>query len=201
MRMTFFLIRLISSIVVLCSCIPAYAGPPTEQVRSMLETVMMIQTDPQLEAAQCREKRRESIKKVIADNFDFDAMAQDALGQHWEGLSSSQRSEFKSIFADLFQNSYTSLVLDFLKQEQIIYRKEDTDQISATVETTIARPNDEIPVDYFLAPRNEAWLVNDVAIDGVSIIDNYRKSFARVIQTDSYEGLLEKMKIQQKAIR
>jgi ABC-type transporter MlaC component len=39
-----------------------------------------------------------------------------------------------------------------------------------------------------------------VAIDGVSIVQNYRKSFSRVIQQETYEGLLKKMRMQQQAI-
>ncbi len=68
------------------------------------------------------------------------------------------------------------------------------------VKTTIVRVNEEIPVDYFLRLTDRKWLVEDVAIDGVSIVQNYQKSFSRVIRQESYDGLLRKMRLQQQTI-
>ncbi len=177
-----------------------HAGPPTEQVRATLEEVMAIQTHPQLKGKELRNEKKTAIKKVIARNFYFDRMAQQALGQYWEGLSEARRSEFKTLFQDLFQESYTKLVLDFLGREKIHYTQEEVGPDRATVKTTIVRVNEEIPVDYFLRRREQDWLVEDVAIDGVSIVQNYQKSFSRVIRQESVEGLLRKMRLQQQTI-
>ena len=57
-----------------------------------------------------------------------------------------------NLFQDLFQDSYSRLVLDFLGREKILYTKEDIGQDQAMVKTTIVRVNEEIPVDYFLMP-------------------------------------------------
>jgi len=69
------------------------------------------------------------------------------------------------------------------------------------VRTVILKADDEIPVDYFLSFVKGRWFIHDVEIDGVSIVDNYQRSFVRVIKRKSYEALLKKMYIQQKAIR
>lgn len=176
------------------------AGTPTEWVRSILEEVMAIQTNPQLQGHEFRKEKRIALKKIIAQNFHFDTMAKQALGQHWQTLSEPNRLEFKAIFQDLFQDSYTKLVLDFLGREKILYTKEDSDQNKASVKTIIVRMNEEIPVDYSLGAMGQGWLVEDVAIDGVSIIQNYQKSFSRVIRQESYQALLKKMRTQQQAI-
>ena len=176
------------------------AGTPTEWVRSILEEVMAIQTNPQLQGHEFRKEKRIALKKIIAQNFHFDSMAKQALGQHWQTLSEPNRLEFKAIFQDLFQDSYTKLVLDFLGREKILYTKEDSDQNKASVKTIIVRMNEEIPVDYSLGAMGQGWLVEDVAIDGVSIIQNYQKSFSRVIRQESYQALLKKMRTQQQAI-
>jgi phospholipid transport system substrate-binding protein len=177
-----------------------HAGAPVDLVRTMLEEVMTIQTDSKLQGDGFRNTRRAAIKKIIAQNFYFDEMARKALEGHWKELSETKRLEFKAIFQDLFQESYTKLVLDFLKQEKILYTKEDIHPDRAMVKSSIVRMNEEIPVDYFLTPVGERWLVHDVGIDGVSILQNYQKSFARVIKQESYESLLRKMRIQQQTI-
>ncbi len=176
------------------------AGTPTEWVRSILEEVMAIQTNPQLRGDAFRKEKRMAVRDIIARNFHFDAMAKQALGQHWQTLSEAKRLEFKAIFQDLFQDSYTKLVLDFLGREKILYTREESNQNRASVKTVIVRMNEEIPVDYSLGTVGQGWLVEDVAIDGVSIVQNYQKSFSKVIRQETYEGLLKKMRMQQQAI-
>lgn len=177
-----------------------YAETPTGRVRGILEEVMAIQTNPQLQGAAFRNQQRAAIKKIIGQNFHFDVMAKKALDMYWEKLNEAKRADFKAIFQELFQDSYTKLVLDFLKREKILYTHEKIDHDQALVKTIITRMNENIPVDYSLSLVQGHWLVDDVAIDGVSIMDNYRRSFSRVIKRESYESLLKKMRLQQKAI-
>ncbi|MCK8604063.1 MlaC/ttg2D family ABC transporter substrate-binding protein [Desulfoferrobacter suflitae] len=186
----------------MCGAIRSRAGAeePTERIRAMLEEIMTIQTDPQLEGSEHREERRAAIKQIIGENIDFDAMAQIALDKQWRNLSLAQRNEFKQIFRDLFQDSYSRLVLNFIKREKVLYPKEDVRRDSATVSTVIVRANDEITVDYSLSKRATDWLVDDVKVDGVSIAGNYRNAFDRVIKKESFEALLNRMRLQQKAI-
>lgn len=179
---------------------PSRAEMPTARVRSMLEEVMALQTNPQLQGPEFRNQRRTGIKKIIAQNFEFNTMARHALGQHWDKLNGAERAEFKALFQDLFQDSYTKLVLDFLKQEKILYQKEELHQNQALVKTTIVRVNEEIPVDYSLTLAQGKWIVQDVIIDGISIVRNYQRSFTQVIQRESFESLLQKMRLQQQAI-
>jgi phospholipid transport system substrate-binding protein len=198
-KLSFSLIVLVSLILLLYRN-PVQAGTPAEQVKTMLEEVMAIQTDPQLQGSESRQNRSAAIKRVIIRNFHFDTMARQALGPHWEQLSEARRKEFKTIFQDLFLDSYSRLVLDFLKREKILYTKEDLRPDQALVNTLISRVNEEIPVDYCLKPVAGKWMVQDVKIDGVSIIQNYQKSFLRVIKQESYESLLKKMRLQQQTL-
>jgi phospholipid transport system substrate-binding protein len=200
MKVKIFLVVMLAALFIILQVIRCEAGAAVDLVRALLEEVMTIQTDPQLQGHELRNTRRTAIKKIIIQNFYFDSMAKEALGKYWEELSGPKRAEFKTIFQDLFQESYSRLVLDFLGREKILYTKEDIGQDQAMVKTTIIRVNEEIPVDYFLMPVEDKWLVYDVKIDGVSIVENYRKSFTRVIQQESYESLLRKMRLQQQAI-
>lgn len=177
------------------------AEGPVEHVRNMLNRIMAIQNDPKMKGPTHREARRIAIKAVIAENVDMDDMAESALGEHWEKLDSSQRAEFTSIFRDLFQDSYTRLVLNFLKQERIRYLPQERSGGQTVLKTIILRPNEQIPVDYRLANEKGKWLIRDVAIDGVSIVGKYHSSFSRVIGRSSYSSLIEKMRVQQKAVR
>ena len=180
--------------------LPGRAETPTARVRSMLDEVMILQTNPQLQGQEFRNQRRAAIKEIISQNFEFNAMAKHALGGYWDKLNEAEQAEFKTLFQDLFQDSYTKLVLDFLKQEKILYLQEELHQNQALVKTSIVRVNEEIPVDYSLTLAQGKWTVEDITIDGVSIVRNYQRSFSQVIQRDSYKSLLQKMRLQKQAI-
>ena len=177
-----------------------FAETATTEVKGILDKAMAIQTDPALQGDEHRSERAEQIRTLIDTHFSSEAMAKSALDSYWDKIDEAKREEFKNIFAILFQDSYTRMVLNFLKQENIEYRGETNDDKGVKVETVIMRANEHIPVDYFLFKDSESWLVSDVTIDDVSIVKNYRNAFRKVIQNSSFDNLLEKMRLQSKAV-
>jgi phospholipid transport system substrate-binding protein len=179
----------------------AQAETPTEYVKSILNRAMAIQTDPALAGPALEKERARLVHELIEKNFDFPMMAKTSLGSTFERLSAGQRREFTDVFSYLFQNSYTRLVLNFLVQENVKYNRESPQGEKAEVDTTLLRKNETIPVNYLMHRRAPSWVLYDVIVDGVSILENYRTQFGRVIQTQSFEVLLDKMKTQMKAIK
>ncbi|PKN61963.1 MAG: toluene tolerance protein [Deltaproteobacteria bacterium HGW-Deltaproteobacteria-15] len=179
---------------------PVHAGEPTERVRALLNEVISVQSDPRLQGDEFKEKRRAAVKNIIGRNFDFDRMAERSLGEHWKTLSNEERSEFRWIFRDLFQDSYSFMVLENLGKEKILYKDEEVKEGVATVKTSMLRRNATLSVDYELANLKENWLIQDVTIDGVSILKNYQESFASVIRRDSYAKLIEKMRAKKREV-
>jgi phospholipid transport system substrate-binding protein len=176
---------------------PALAETPTAYVRGILDQVMGIQNNPALST----QARAQAIRKIIERNFDFTLMAKDSLGPTYESLNSGQRQEFTQTFSYLFQDSYTRLVLNFLKKENIQYGRELPDGDKARVDTSIVRTNENIPVTYLIHQAPQGWILYDVTVDGVSILQNYKTQFAQVIRTKSFAFLLNKMQEQRRAIQ
>jgi phospholipid transport system substrate-binding protein len=179
---------------------PALAATPKAFVKGILDEVMAIQGNPATEGPSHEDARAQAIRRVIQKNFDFPFMAQDSLGGAYDRLNPGQRQEFTNVFSSLFQASYTNMVLRFLKREDIKYGKETVTGSQARVDTKLVRANDTIQVEY-LAHQKGGWLLYDVVVDGVSILDKYKSGFAREIQTGSFESLLGKMKTQLKAVQ
>ena len=176
---------------------PALAQTPTAYVRGILDQVMGLQNDPALST----QARSQAIHKIIERNFDFALMAKDSLGPTYERLSGGQRQEFTQTFSYLFQDSYARLVLNFLKKENIQYGRELPEGDKARVDTAIVRTNENIPVTYLMHTAPQGWILYDVMVDGVSILQNYKTQFAQVIRTKSFEFLLNKMQEQRRAIQ
>jgi phospholipid transport system substrate-binding protein len=176
---------------------PALAATPTSYVKSILDEVMGIQNDP----GKAESARKEAIRRVIQRSFDFDHMSRNSLGQTYNRLSAARRQEFNTVFRALFQDSYTRLVLNFLKQETVEYGREQVQGNNARLDTVLIRINERIPVEYLMHRQGPNWILYDVVVDGVSILDNYKRQFAQVISTRSFEHLMERMRTQYRAIQ
>jgi phospholipid transport system substrate-binding protein len=174
---------------------PALAQSPTEYIRGILDRVMAIQNNPSLN----REARSQEIHQIVSSSFDFNKMAKDVLGPTYGQLSSGQRQEFIETFRYLFQDSYTRMVLNFLKNENIDYGQATQGGGKGKVDTVIKRPNENIPVTYLMRSFG-GWKLYDVIVDGVSILSTYRSQFGNVIKTKGFNYLIDKMKQQRRSV-
>jgi len=174
----------------------AWAESPTTYVQAILNNVMRLQNDASLS----EQTRAKDIHAIIEQSFDFAMMAKNSLGSTFNTLSAAQRQEFNRTFSYLFQDSYTHMVLNFLKKENITYGAEHSQGDRAKVATTIVRPNENIPVTYLMHRSGKSWILYDVVVDGVSILHNYQTQFAHVIRTKSFAFLLDKMQAQRRAL-
>ncbi len=171
----------------------------TNTVKNVLDKAMDIQTTPALEGPEHRKERATQIRKLIADNFASSEMARESLGDYWDKLSGAQRQQYQEVFTGLFQDSYTRMVLNFLGREKVEYPGESHDGKNTKVQTVIMRTNEHIPVDYVLEQKGQKWMIRDVFIDGVSIVDTYRNSLGTFIRAKGYDALMSKMRTQKKA--
>ncbi len=194
----------------ICSCLVLLGTAPIrtvaaaqgamDKVKSVLDTAIEIQTRPDLEGHAKEAERARLVRELIANSFISTDMARESLGGNWRKLSSKQQAEFQRLFSDLFQDSYTRMVLNFLKRETIEYRGETPKGKGVLVQTVIMRANEHIPVDYLLTEKSGQWWIRDVEIDGVSIVENYRDTFNREISRSSFDSLIEKMRLQNQAM-
>jgi len=175
----------------------AWAGAPTEQLKSSIDSVVQILEDPAMKSDARTKERRAAIRKVANDIFDFAETAKRSLARHWQNRADREREEFVKLFGDLLERSYISKI-DLYGGEKINYLGDSVDGDVATVRTKIITKQDtEIPVDYRMLRRGDRWFVYDVSIEGVSLISNYRTQFNKIIQTTSYQELVRKMRVKQ----
>ena len=101
------------------------------------------------------------------------------------------------LFADLLERSYISKI-ELYGGEKILYTGERVEGDQASVATRIITKNGtDVPIDYRMLKRGDRWLVYDVNIEGVSLVSNYRTQFNKIIQTASYNDLVQKMRTKQ----
>jgi phospholipid transport system substrate-binding protein len=173
----------------------ALAAGPQERVQATMKAVSAVLEDPASGGAKTDQERRQRVRQIIFESFDFREMARESLGTDWGKLTPPQRDEFTELFGSLFERSYNRLVLRFLGERETLYGTESIQQDRATVATTLVSKQDaKLPVDYRLVRHGEQWAVYDVAIDGVSLAMNYRAQFSKILRTSSYEALVQRIR-------
>ena len=164
------------------------AGEPTEQLRTQVEQVLKILRTKDKASA------RQEIRSVATKIFDFQETAKRSLGPHWQQRTPAEREEFTKLFTDLLEQTYVSKIEQY-NGEKVTYTGDEIQGDHAVVHTKIVTPKGtEVPVDYRMLKEPAGWRVYDVAIEGVSLVSNYRSQFNKIIRTSSYGDLLAKMR-------
>ena len=175
------------------------AGIPTDQLRDATDRVVKVLQDPQLK--QSAQARREQIRAIADQIFDWEETGKRALARHWSARSAQEQREFSTLFADLVERSYVGKIEQY-SGERIVYAGDTIDGDQATVRTKlITKSNTEIPVDYRMQKEGDRWRAYDVVIEGVSLVANYRTQFNRIIQQAGYGELVSKLKAKQEEIQ
>jgi phospholipid transport system substrate-binding protein len=138
-------------------------------------------------------QRREVISGLIREQFDFQLMSQGALGRSWASANDLQRQKFIDLFTGLLEETYLGRI-QADTNEKISYGEEEIRQNRAVVDTVIHTASADIPISYKLLLQNNDWQVYDVVIEKVSLIRNYRSSYASILRSKGMDGLLEEMK-------
>lgn len=173
---------------------PAFAGPPTDQLKMYTEQILKILEDPALKAENKRDERRAAVRKVATEAFDVEETAKRALGRHWQGRSPEERREFVDLFADLLERTYISRI-DQYGGERVKFTSEAIEDDRAVVRgKVVTKRGTEVPVEARMHRRGDRWLMYDILLENISLVGNYRAQFDQIIRTASYGELVKRLK-------
>ena len=181
-------------LLLLMQSVWAAAEVPGDQVRQTADKLLAILKYPQLKGESKESERRDKLKEVLYQRFDFTEMAKRSLGSEWRRRSPEEQKEFVKLFTDLLERAYLDQIESY-NGEKFQYLTEREDNNYAQVDTKIIdNKGREFSVSYRLLNRNGDWKVYDVVIENVSLVNNYRSQFNRVLTTSSYEELVNRMR-------
>jgi phospholipid transport system substrate-binding protein len=121
-------------------------------------------------------------------------MAKRSLGLHWKTLTKEERQEFVPLFRDFLGKVYLGRVRSY-DGEKVLFTGETLGRDHAEIDTQVVdEKRNQLSVVYMLKRGDGDWKIYDVLIDHVSLVDNYRSQFDRVISRSSYKDLVQQMK-------
>ncbi|MES9828462.1 MAG: ABC transporter substrate-binding protein [Candidatus Thiodiazotropha sp.] len=161
---------------------------PSERIEETVKQVLTVLKDQSLG----RRDRRDQVKDIVRKRFDYESMSQVILAANWRKASKPQREQFITLFRELLEQTYFSAIDSYSDQSVRMGRERMKGKL-ANVQTFIVAANKELAVSYKMRFRNDDWYAYDVAVDGVSLVSNYRTSFRNLVKSKGMEGLLAEL--------
>jgi phospholipid transport system substrate-binding protein len=187
-------ICILSFMLSFASLTRAHAGAPLDLVRTTVDRAIQILKDPELSSPDKKQERVDRLREALAAIFDYEEMAKRALGPHWRQRTPAEQEEFVKPFRDFLEKVYSDKI-NLYSGEKVRFGREVIDIEFAQVESKIIQlKGEEIAVVYKLRQVNGQWKVYDAIIENISIVNNYRSQFDRVISSSSYEELVKRLR-------
>ncbi len=176
---------------------PVDAGEPTIQLKSGIGAVINILRDASLKGDTKKSERRSKLRNAIGKQFDFEEMARRSLARYWKKRNKEERKEFVALFSGILGKSYIGKIEGYTNEE-IRYVREKVDDEFARVKTLIVtKRKQEIPITYRMHKVGTKWMVYDVIIEGVSLVNTYRQQFRSFLRKKPYDVLVKKLREKQ----
>ena len=172
----------------------AAAGVPTEQIKTTVEKALVVLKDPQLKTPAKMSERRDQLRQILFARFDFTEMARRALGANWRRRTPQEQEEFVRLFTEVLERAYAGIIESY-SDEKILYTNERIDGSFADVGSKIVTSKgEEYSINYKAHLVSNEWKVYDVVAENISLVNNYRSQFNRVIAHESYDELVRRLK-------
>ena len=172
----------------------AHAGLATDQIKATVDKALVVLRDPKLKPAAKLKERRDQLKQILFSRFDFTEMAKRSLGANWRRRTPQEQEEFVRLFTDVLERAYADIIESY-SDEKIVYINERIDAEYADVNSKIfTGKGQEYTINYKARLVGNEWKVYDVVAENISLVNNYRSQFTRVISKDSYEELVRRLK-------
>lgn len=174
----------------------ASATVPTDKpdalVKALTEEVLeVLRNDDKLRNGDAS-RAVEAIEQIVLPHFDLRRMTMLAVGRDWRNASEEQRERLVQSFYQMLVRTYSNALTEY-RNQTVGFRplRMSPEDRTVRVQTEVHQPGGQpVQVDYMMERSGEGWKVFDVVIAGVSLVTNYRGTFAQEIRANGIDGLI-----------
>ena len=182
--------------LILCLIFPvsSFSGQPTEAVKGNLDKVLDVLRDPSLKAESAKKAKKDKIRDISEEMFDFTELSKRSLGKNWSKFNPDQQKEFVGLYKSLLEDAYADKIMLYTDVKIVFSKEVALTEKTVEVQSTVLRKSGEIPIYYRVVMKDGVWRVYDVVIEGISLINNYRSQFKEILVNKPPESLLETLR-------
>ncbi|HVY25354.1 MAG TPA: ABC transporter substrate-binding protein [Polyangiaceae bacterium] len=186
---------LLTSLLTLAVPLRAQNDDAVELIRTSVDAALTVLRDATLKKPEKRQERLARLRSIADGVFDWQEMAQSSLGVAYRKLTDAERQEFLGIFKDVIAMDYRDDLDRFIGDEKVeIKGAEARDELRLVKTILVTHSRDRVPLDYLMRHEVVGWRAIDFSIEGVSLVNHYRKSFARYLANHTFQELLARLR-------
>ena len=183
----------------------AAPAPATHFLKSRVIEVLKLAALPTPDA-KTKSQIDQQLLSLIKPLMNFPEMSRASLGKHWDTRSKEEQKRFISLFEDLVFHSYIKKIRSAQTGYRVEYEDESPKQGGAIVEALAVTSKMETELRFVLNAKAQdkgsaIYVAEDIVIDEVSLVQNYREQFNKIITKDGFEALIKKMETQIKKVK
>jgi len=165
------------------------------------EVLEIVRQDKEIQSGNTK-KAIELVETKLLGHFNFTRMTQLALARDWRQASAAQQKVLTDEFHSLLVRTYSKALTEY-KNQTIDFKpfSMKAGETDARVRTEIKQSGagKNIALDYYLEKSGTAWKVYDIEVGGISLVTNYRDSFAAEVRNNGIDGLIKSLQAKNKS--
>ncbi|MTI64149.1 phospholipid-binding protein MlaC [Methylophaga sp.] len=169
---------------------------PQALVKKASDDMLKALKDNEAELEENPDKIYDLVEAILMPHFDFEKMSKLALGKNWRSADAEQRERFVEEFRLLLIRTYSTAMLEYTDEEiKMLPFRDDLSRKRVTVPMEVVQkggPSIGMSLSLY-QNKQDAWKVYDVKIDGISLVTNYRSSFANEIRSGGMDQLIKNL--------
>jgi phospholipid transport system substrate-binding protein len=175
---------------------------PEQIIQKTIDEAFAVLRDKSLTGVAKRPQRIAKLREIADRTFDWAAMARGSLGAQWRSLDPAQRTRFVDVFKDVLAAQYMDDIDRFEGTETVTVDGSAREGDEVVVKSTLVTASRErVPLDYRMESTGGTWKVVDISIEGVSMVNHFRKTFGNALVNMSIDQLISRLKSQLPARR
>jgi phospholipid transport system substrate-binding protein len=174
---------------------------PDALIKSVTDDVLnIVRKDKDIQSGSTK-KAMDLVEAKVLPYFNFTHMTQLAMARDWRQATPVQQKTLTDEFHALLVRTYSKALTEY-KNQTIDYKptKMQAADTDVKVRTEIKQPGGKpIQLDYYLEKQDKDWKVYDIEVGGISLILNYRESFASEVRQGGIDGLIKSLQAKNKS--
>jgi phospholipid transport system substrate-binding protein len=135
----------------------------------------------------------QKLESILTRAVDLEGVARAALAKNWDEATPAQRKKFMDAFKQRFRKATADQFTDDYRGTEVKYLPEQAEGDRVKVPTEVVIKGEPTRIEYVMRRSGKEWRIEDIVVDDVSTVENYRSSFGRIIKKEGMDGLITRL--------